>query len=233
MKKLNIFIKIAIPLTIIVGAYILSLGFRSIPVKEMIKKMDESNAAGILTGTEYINDHIGISFDTPEITETDWVATPYRQQFTRQPNLYQASKAEFLSCEKDRYWPYFIFRARLKAIPSSRLKNETTEEFADRMRLDYVRDTSSQYLSEYWDRFIISEPEQVFINGQEYYKFNSHDIEEMNYLTCYIIVNNGWGYRFFFYGWGEPIDNNFVKDIMYSINYSEPQAEFEIDWIGW
>ncbi len=228
MKKIfKITYKFLGPLLFVAVVIYLLLDLKTIPVGEMIDKMIESNAAGTLTGEEYINDAIGIGFETPEVEGVPWSIIPYNQQFTSQPSLFRASKAEFVCMEEDNYWTYFILRVRLQAIPNSRYKKETSEHFAQRMRDDYVRETSSRYKSEYWDRFIISEPMPVMINGNTFYKYLAHDIEQNDYLTCYVIIQNGFGYRFFFYGWGESIDKHYVDSIMYTVNFSEPEIVFE------
>lgn len=205
----------------------LLIDLKTIQVGEMIDKMIESNAAGTLTGTEYINDAVGISFETPEVEGVPWHIIPYNQQFTSQPSLFRASKAEFVCMERDNYWTYFILRVRLQDIPNSRYKKETSAEFGKRMRDDYVRGTVSRYRSEYWDRFIISDAMPVIINGNTFYKYSSIDIELNDYFASYVIVQNGFGYRFFFYGWGEPIDQNYVNAILYTVEFTEPYIEFE------
>ncbi len=215
------------PILFVAVVIYLLLDLKTIPVGEMIDKMIIANAAGTLTGTEYINDAVGISFETPEVEDVPWYIIPYNQQFTSQPSLFRASKAEFLCMEKDTYWTYFILRVRLQDIPNSRYKNETSEEFANRMRDDYVRETVSRYRSEYWDRFIISDAMPVIINGNTFYKYSSHDIELNDYHTSYVIVQNGFGYRFFFYGWGEPIDQHYVDAILYTVEFTVPEIEFE------
>ena len=220
-------LKFAGPILLIAVVIFLYIDLKTIRVDEMIGKMIEANAAGTLTGEEYINDAVGISFDTPEVEDIPWHIIPYNQQFTSQPTLFSASKAEFVCMEKDSYWTYFILRIRYQDIPNSRYKKESSEEFAKRMRDDYLRETSSRYLSEYWDRFIISDSMPVIIGGNTYYKYSSHDIELNDYYTSYIIVQNGFGYRFFFYGWGEPIDQNYVDSILFSIKFAEPEIEFE------
>lgn len=221
-------LKFAGPIILVAVVTYLFINPKTIHVGEMIDKMIKSNAAGTLTGTEYINDAVGISFDTPEVEDIPWHIIPYNQQFTSQPSLFRASKAEFLCMEKDNYWTYFILRVRLQDIPNSRYKKETTAEFGTRMRDDYVRETTSRYRSEYWDRFIMSEAQQVVINGNTFYKYSSHDIELNDYFSSYVIVQNGFGYRFFFYGWGEPIDQKYVDDILYTVEFREPEIEFEI-----
>ena len=223
MKILKILIGPIILITIIV---VLIIDYKTINVGEMITKMEESNAAGILTGTQFINEKVGIYFDTPEVDGIPWHIVPYKQQFTRQPTLFQSSKAEFVCMERDNYWIYFILRVRLQDIPHSRYQDETIEEFGKRMRDDYVRETSSRYRENYKDRFIISEALPVIINGLPYYKYTSHDIELNDYHSSYVTIQNGFGYRFFFYGWGEPIDQHYVNDILYSVVFTEPTVEF-------
>jgi len=225
MKTLQKLIFPALVLSIFIY---LMIDYNVIKVSDMINYMVELNEAGTLSNGEYTNTKLGISFVTPETEGTEWTIIPYKNQFANQPGIAtRASRAEYVYNHKDSYWPYLILRARFINIPTSRYRKETSQKFAQRMRDDYVRDKVSQYREEYKYTYQISESYPVKFNDYTFYMFTSYNKITNDYFTEYTIRKNDFGYRFFFYGWNQEIDQEYVNEIMNSVEFSKPTIVIE------
>lgn len=223
MKTLKILKNLIFPVLVLSFFIYLAFHLNTIKVLDMIDNMVELNEAGTLSNSEYINIKLGISFITPETEGTEWTIIPYKNQFANQPNIATiAARAEYVYNHKDEYWPKFILRARYINIPYSRYKKETSREFAQRMHDDYVRDKVSQYREEYKYTYQISESYPVKFNEYTFYMFTSYDAIANNYFTEYTIRENDFGYRFFFYGWNQEINQEYVNEIMKSVKFTKP-----------
>lgn len=229
MKKIiKILSAIAVPVIILGLLVYLALDMKTLSRFDLIDGMQLANESGTLDGYEYYNESLGVSFNTPEVEGTIWKIIKYTDQFTRPPTLNNSSKAEFVAMEESYHRPYFVLRARFMDIPYSTRKKETSMKFGKRLRDDYVRETVSRYREEYSSRFIVSDSEPVTINGYTYYRFTSHDMVENEYYSEYIIRINGFGYRFIFYGWDMPINQDLITSILYTVEFQKPTVKFEI-----
>jgi hypothetical protein len=200
---------------------------------DLIDGMTEAVAGGVIEDGMYTNDKLGLYFETPEVEGANWHIIKYTDQFTRPPVLNQAYKAEFAACDSELengiLEPTFILRAQFMDRPHSRKRKETSEEFGQRLRDDYVRKSVSRLREDYKSTYIISESEPVIINGNTFYYYTAHNMVEDYYYTSYIIRMYGFGYRFMFYSWGEPLDSHFLNEVLYSIQFAEPTVEFTVD----
>ncbi len=227
-KTIKILSAIAVPV-IILGLFVyLAMDMRTLSRFDLIDGMQLANESGTLDDYEYYNKSLGVSFNTPEVEDTIWKIITYTDQFTRPPTLNKSSKAEFVAMEKGYHSPYFVLRARYMDIPYSTHRKETSMEFGQRLRDDYVRETVSRHRAEYSVRFIISDSEAVTINGYTYYRFSAHDMVENEYYSEYIIRIKGFGYRFIFYGWDAPIDQDLISSILYTVEFTKPTVKFVI-----
>jgi len=225
-------VKIAIvPVILIAVTLYLAADLKTLDRFDLVDGMKLANEGGVLENERYTNDVLGLYFDAPEVEGSNWHIIKYTDQFTRPPTLFLSSKAEFAALdsptETDVLEPKFILRARFMDIPYSVRLRESSEEFGKRMRDDYVRKSVSRLRDKYKSTYIISESEPVVINGETYYQFTAHNMVEDYYYTSYIIRIYGFGYRFIFYSWNEPLDMYFINEVMYSVQFEKPTVEFK------
>ncbi|HRX43597.1 MAG TPA: hypothetical protein P5315_12555 [Clostridia bacterium] len=231
-KFFRILRSIWVPLVIVIIAAYIMLGMNVIPVRVMVDEMIRTANAGMVVDDYYSNYKLGIQFYTPPVDDGTWRPMTYQEQFTRQPYyVLHAAKAEFAVLEPaDKPYPDFIFKAHYDAIKTSKYKNETSEELAQRLRNDHVREIISGNRDDegMFDKsFVYSDIEPALINGNIYYKYTSYDIDrDINFLT-YVIRVGDFGFRFMFYGQGEEIDMDFVNDVMSSVVYTEQDFTVE------
>jgi hypothetical protein len=233
-KFFKILRSIWVPLVIFAIAGYLLLGLNVIPVGVMVDEMIRTANAGTVIDDYYTNYKLGIQFYTPPVDDGTWRPMTYQEQFTRQPYyVYHAAKAEFAVLEPDdKPYPDFIFRARYDAIKTSKYKNETTEDLAQRLRNDLVREIVSGNRDDegMFDKsFEYSDIEPEVINNKTYYKYTSYDLDQDIYFLTYVIREGYFGFRFMFYGQGEEIDPDFVKSMMESVVYSEQDFTVEYE----
>ena len=211
--------KIAIvPVIVIALAIYLASDLITLDRFDLIDGMKLANEGGVIENDRYTNDVLGLYFDTPEVEGSNWHIIKYTDQFKRAPTLNLSSKAEFAALdtptETDVLEPNFILRARFMDIPYSVHRRETSEEFGKRMRDDYVRKSSARLREEYKNTYIISDSDPVAINGYTYYMYTAHNMVENYYYTSYVIRIYGFGYRFMFYSWDEPLNMHFINEVM-------------------
>jgi hypothetical protein len=227
MKKfLKILKYIWIPLLLLAFAGYLAIGDYVVPADVMVDEMIEAADAGTITDNYYTNTKLGIQFYTPPVEDGAWRPMTYTEQFTKRPHyVYDAAKAEFAVFEPfDKPYPDFIFRARFEDMKMSNFKNETTKQFAQRLRNKYVREiiSGNKNAEGFFDHsYEYTEIVPVIINEKTYYKYGSYDKDNDLYYLSYVIREGGFGFRFMFYGQGEVIDATFVKSIMDSVVYFE------------
>ena len=213
------------------------LGYNVIPVRIMVDEMIRTANAGTVANDHYTNYKLGIQFYTPPVDDGTWRPMTYQEQFTRQPYyVLNASKAEFAVLEPDdKPYPNFIFRARYDAIRTSKYKNETSEELAQRLRNDHVREIiSGNRDSEgmFDHSFVYSDISPEVINNKTYYTYTSYDEDKNIHFLTYVIREGDFGFRFMFYGQDEEIDSEFVKALMESIVYLEQDFTVEYERKG-
>jgi len=220
-----------VPVLVLSVAIYLAADLKTLNRFELIDGMKLANEAGVIEDEKYTNDVLGLYFDTPYLEGANWHIIKYTDQFTRAPTLNMSSKAEFAALdapiEGDVLEPTFILRARYMDMPYSAHLKETSEEFGKRMRDDYVRKSSSRLREEYKNTYIISDSDPVVINGNTYYMYTAHNMVEDYYYTSYVIRIYGFGYRFMFYSWDEPLDMHFINEVMYSVQFEKPTVEFK------
>lgn len=191
-------------------------------VDEMIRTAD----AGIIVDDHYTNFKLGIQFYTPPIENAEWRPMTYQEQFTHQPYyVYNASKAEFAILDPlEKIYPDFILKVRYDAIRTSRYKNETTEELAQRLRDDNVRKIVEGNRDDegmYDHSFEYSDISPEVINNITYYKYSSYDIDNYIHELVYVIREGDFGFIFMFYGQNDEINQDLVKAVMESVVFTE------------
>jgi len=232
-KFFRILKAIWVPLVILAFAGYLFLGLNVIPVDVMVDEMIRTANAGIIVDDHYTNYKLGIQFHTPQVSDGEWRPMTYQEQFTHQPYyVYKAATAEFTVLEPhEKPFPDFILRARYDAIRTSKYKDETSRELAERLRADHVRGIVNSNRDDegmYDGSFDYSEVEPALINGKTFYKYSSIDKDTNNHMLEYVIREGDFGFRFMFYGQGEEIDPEFVRAVMYSIVFTD--QEFTVEY---